>query len=43
VTTQLNTSFQMQSRVIDGLMVRFARGQDRGDHAPLVSPWPCGQ
>jgi hypothetical protein len=40
VTTLLNTSFQMQFRVIDGLTVRFARSQDGGDHALLAGPWP---
>jgi hypothetical protein len=40
VTTWLNTSFQTRFRVIDGLTVRFALGEDRGDHALLLSPWP---
>jgi pimeloyl-ACP methyl ester carboxylesterase len=40
VTTWLNTSFQMQFRVIDGLTVRFAQSEHRGDHALLLSPWP---
>jgi pimeloyl-ACP methyl ester carboxylesterase len=40
VTTWLNTSFRMRFRVIDGLTVRFARSEHRGDHAPLLSPWP---
>jgi pimeloyl-ACP methyl ester carboxylesterase len=40
VTTWLNTSFQMQFRVIDGLTVRFAQSEDRSDHALLLSPWP---
>jgi pimeloyl-ACP methyl ester carboxylesterase len=40
VTTWLNTSFSMQFRVIDGLTVRFADSEDRGDHALLLSPWP---
>src|SRR5437870_7322252 len=30
----------MQFRVIDGLTVRFARSEDRSDHALLLSPWP---
>src|SRR5580693_2425804 len=30
----------MQFRVIDGLTVRFAQSEDRGDHALLLSPWP---
>ena len=40
MTTWLNTSFQMQFRVIDGLTVRFAQSENRGDHALLLSPWP---
>jgi pimeloyl-ACP methyl ester carboxylesterase len=40
VTTWLNTSFEMRFRVIDGLTVRFARSEDRSDHALLLSPWP---
>ena len=40
MTIWLNTSFQMQFRVIDGLTVRFAQSEDRDDHAMLLSPWP---
>ncbi len=40
MTTWLNTPIQMQFRVIDGLSVRFAESEDRGDHALLLSPWP---
>jgi pimeloyl-ACP methyl ester carboxylesterase len=40
VTIWLNTPIQMQFQVIDGLSVRFAQGEDRGDHALLLSPWP---
>ena len=40
MTIWLNTSFQMQFRVIDGLTVRFAQSEDRDDHALLLSPWP---
>jgi hypothetical protein len=40
VTSWLNTPIQMQFRVIDGLTVRFAQSEDRGDHALLLSPWP---
>jgi pimeloyl-ACP methyl ester carboxylesterase len=40
VTTWLNTSFEIQFRVIDGLTVRFAQSERRGDHALLLSPWP---
>ncbi len=31
MTTWLNTSFRMRFRVIDGLTVRFARSEHRGD------------
>ena len=40
MTTWLNTSIQMQFRVIDGLAVRYAESDDRNDHAVLLSPWP---
>ena len=40
MTTWLNTSFEIQFRVIDGLTVRFAQSERRGDHALLLSPWP---
>lgn len=40
MTTWLNTSFEMQFQVIDGLTVRFARSEHRGDHALLLGPWP---
>src|SRR5258705_1498569 len=40
MTTWLNTPVQMQFRVIDGLTVRFARSENRDDHALLLSPWP---
>jgi pimeloyl-ACP methyl ester carboxylesterase len=40
VTTWLNTSFEIQFRVIDGLTVRYAQSGHRGDHALLLSPWP---
>ena len=40
MTTWLNTSFQMQFRVIDGLTVRYARSEDGGQDALLLSPWP---
>jgi pimeloyl-ACP methyl ester carboxylesterase len=40
VTTWLSASIQMQFRVIDGLSVRYAESEDRGDHALLLSPWP---
>jgi pimeloyl-ACP methyl ester carboxylesterase len=41
MTTWLETSFEMQFRVIDGLAVRFAVSHGRGDNeALLLSPWP---
>ena len=40
MTIWLNTPFQMQFRVIDGLTIRFAQSEDRSDHALLMSPWP---
>jgi pimeloyl-ACP methyl ester carboxylesterase len=29
-----------QSRTIDGVSIRFAESELRGDHALLLSPWP---
>src|ERR1700677_3122519 len=40
MVTWLNTPIQAQFRVIDGLSIRFAESEDRGDHALLLSPWP---
>src|ERR1700683_737571 len=48
VSTWLNTSFQMQFRVIDGLTVRFAQSsvtrssltRSRGRHEPPPAPPP---
>ena len=40
MSSWLNTSFEMRFRVIDGLTVRYAQSEDRGDHALLLSPWP---
>ena len=41
MTTWLETSFEMQFRVIDGLAVRFAVSDGRGGNdALLLSPWP---
>jgi pimeloyl-ACP methyl ester carboxylesterase len=40
VVTWLNASFEMRFRLIGGLTVRFAIGEDHGDHALLLSPWP---
>jgi pimeloyl-ACP methyl ester carboxylesterase len=35
-----NTPIEMRFRTIDGLSIRFAESEDRGDHALLLSPWP---
>jgi pimeloyl-ACP methyl ester carboxylesterase len=40
VSTWLNTPIDTQFRTIDGLSIRFAESEDRGDHALLLSPWP---
>ena len=33
-------TIQPQFRTVDGLSIRFAESEDRGDHALLLSPWP---
>jgi pimeloyl-ACP methyl ester carboxylesterase len=35
-----NGSIRTQFRAIDGLSIRFAESEARGDHALLLSPWP---
>jgi pimeloyl-ACP methyl ester carboxylesterase len=40
VVTWLNESFEMRFRFVNGLTVRFAASEHRGDHALLLSPWP---
>jgi pimeloyl-ACP methyl ester carboxylesterase len=35
-----DTPIETQFRTIDGLSIRFAESEDRGDHALLLSPWP---
>ncbi|MCU1679467.1 MAG: hypothetical protein JWQ81_206 [Amycolatopsis sp.] len=40
MTSVSNESIQPQFRTIDGVKVRFAESEDRGDHALLLSPWP---
>jgi pimeloyl-ACP methyl ester carboxylesterase len=38
--TTSDVSIQPQLRTIDGVSVRFAESEPRGDHALLLSPWP---
>ena len=40
MTTWLNAPFEMRFRLIGGLTVRFAAGEDHGADALLLSPWP---
>ena len=40
MTVTLNQTIQTQFRTIDGLSIRFAESEERGDHALLLSPWP---
>jgi pimeloyl-ACP methyl ester carboxylesterase len=43
VTTWLNAPFEIRFRLIGGLTVRYAAGEEHGDHgdqALLLSPWP---
>jgi pimeloyl-ACP methyl ester carboxylesterase len=40
VVTWLNASFEMRFRLIGGLTIRCAAGEDHADHALLLSPWP---
>jgi pimeloyl-ACP methyl ester carboxylesterase len=35
-----DTPIETQFRTIDGLSIRFAESEDRGDQALLLSPWP---
>jgi pimeloyl-ACP methyl ester carboxylesterase len=35
-----NPPMQTRFRTIDGLSIRFAEGEQRDDHALLLSPWP---
>jgi pimeloyl-ACP methyl ester carboxylesterase len=36
----LSQSIRPQVRTIDGLAIRYAESEPRGDHALLLSPWP---
>jgi pimeloyl-ACP methyl ester carboxylesterase len=38
--TPSNEFIQPQFRTIDGLSIRFAESDDRGDHTLLLNPWP---
>jgi pimeloyl-ACP methyl ester carboxylesterase len=40
MTVTLKQTIQTQFRTIDGLSIRFAESEERGDHALLLSPWP---
>jgi pimeloyl-ACP methyl ester carboxylesterase len=40
MTATMNQTIQPQFRTIDGLSIRFAESEDRGDHAVLLNPWP---
>jgi pimeloyl-ACP methyl ester carboxylesterase len=40
MTTAARPSIQMQYRTIDGLSIRYAESEQRGEHALLLSPWP---
>ena len=41
MTVTMNETIQAQFRTIDGLSIRFAESEDRGDDdALLLSPWP---
>jgi pimeloyl-ACP methyl ester carboxylesterase len=40
VSTWSDTPIEAHFRTIDGLAVRFAESEHRGEHALLLSPWP---
>src|SRR5260370_11480114 len=40
MTATKNQTIQPQFRTVDGLSIRFAESEDRGDHAILLNPWP---
>jgi pimeloyl-ACP methyl ester carboxylesterase len=40
MTVTSSQTIQTQFRTIDGLSIRFAESEERGDHALLLSPWP---
>ena len=40
MTATENQTIQPQFRTVDGLSIRLAESEERGDHALLLSPWP---
>jgi hypothetical protein len=40
MTTTLTQTIHPQVCTIDGLAIRFAESEPRGDHALLLNPWP---
>jgi pimeloyl-ACP methyl ester carboxylesterase len=40
VPTTFSQSIRPQVRTIDGVSIRYAESEPRGDHALLLSPWP---
>ena len=40
MTATMSETIQPRFRTIDGLSIRFAESEDRGDDALLLSPWP---
>ena len=40
MTVMTKPAIHPQSRTIDGVSIRFAESELRGDHALLLSPWP---
>jgi pimeloyl-ACP methyl ester carboxylesterase len=40
MTTTSSQSIRPQVRTIDGLSIRYAESEQKGDHALLLSPWP---
>src|SRR5258707_3429696 len=40
MTATENQTIQPQFRTVDGLSIRLAESEDRGDDALLLSPWP---
>jgi pimeloyl-ACP methyl ester carboxylesterase len=38
--TSMTSAIETQFRTIDGLTIRYAESEQRGEHALLLSPWP---